>query len=181
MVGVGGRLYRRPSDKRRVRTWDLGMTLTSCSAIGGSRIANWSMCWTPTAQSGSSSPLTPWCTRSWTGRAMPTTQRDHCLSGRRFCGHSLRLYDPGSDTWRIWWASIDRPGELDPPVVGSFTDGIGTFTGPFDHHGQTLLARFRWSDTDTDEPVWRQDFSRDSGCIWAPVNWVMVHQRPPGS
>lgn len=98
-------------------------------------------------------------------------------NGDRFCGHSLRLYDPARDVWRIWWASLSRPGVLDPPVEGRFNDGVGTFEGPFEHGGQTILARFRWRDTAGPHPVWEQDFSFDGGRRWAPVNWTMTHTR----
>ncbi|MFE7405353.1 hypothetical protein [Isoptericola sp. NPDC057559] len=97
--------------------------------------------------------------------------------GTRFSGHSLRLYDPSRDLWRIWWASTGNPGELDPPVEGRFTDGTGTFVGPFEHDGRTLLARFHWLDTASEHPRWEQDFSFDGGDSWAPVNWVMTHTR----
>ncbi|MFE5310078.1 hypothetical protein [Isoptericola sp. NPDC056605] len=97
--------------------------------------------------------------------------------GSRFSGHSLRLYDPSRDVWRIWWASTSQPGRLDPPVEGTFTDGVGTFVGPFEHEGRTILARFRWLDTDSPRPRWEQDFSFDEGPTWEPVNWVMTHTR----
>ena len=40
---------------------------------------------------------------------------------------SLRTYDPWTDRWSIWWLDGRTPGRLDPPVVGGFKDGIGTF------------------------------------------------------
>ncbi|MCK9794217.1 hypothetical protein M1843_10730 [Isoptericola sp. 4D.3] len=97
--------------------------------------------------------------------------------GARFCGHSLRLYDPARDVWRIWWASTSNPGVLDAPVEGRFADDIGTFAGPFEHNGRTIVARFRWVDISSAHPRWVQDFSFDDGRSWAPVNWVMTHTR----
>ena len=97
--------------------------------------------------------------------------------GSWFSGHTLRLYEPDRDLWRIWWASTNRPGELDPPVEGRFEDGVGTFLGPFEHDGRTVLARFWWLGTDTASPRWEQDFSFDDGRTWAPVNWTMDHVR----
>ncbi len=97
--------------------------------------------------------------------------------GRRFCGHSLRLFEPATATWRIWWASLASPGLLDEPVEGRFEDGTGVFVGPFEHDGRTLLARFRWLTADPDRPVWEQEFSWDDGRTWGPVNWRMSHHR----
>ena len=100
-------------------------------------------------------------------------------SGDWFSGHSLRLYDPETERWRIWWASTNRLGVLDEPVEGRFTDGVGEFLGPFEHEGSEVWARFQWTETDTDHPVWQQQFSFDGGRSWAPVNWIMRHVRLP--
>lgn len=97
--------------------------------------------------------------------------------GSPFVGFSLRLYVPQSDEWLIWWASKARPGVLDEPVRGSFTNGDGVFVGPAKHDGRQFLARFRWIDTTGPNPVWEQDFSFDAGNSWEPVNWRMTHCR----
>jgi hypothetical protein len=97
--------------------------------------------------------------------------------GTSFVGFSLRLFDPSTDAWLIWWASKARPGVLDDPVRGGFTSGEGTFVGPAEHAGRTYLARFRWLDTAGPHPVWEQDFSFDAGASWQPVNWRMTHTR----
>lgn len=97
--------------------------------------------------------------------------------GTDFAGYSLRLYDPASDEWVIWWASTSRPGVLDDPVRGRFVDGVGTFVGPAEVDGRQFLARFHWVGTDGPHPVWQQDFSFDDGATWQPINWRMVHTR----
>src|SRR5262245_36976812 len=76
--------------------------------------------------------------------------------GTAFTGYSLRLYAPELDRWSIWWASTMRPGVLDDPVHGRFADGVGTFVGEDERNGVRFLQRFRWRDTNTDNPVWEQ-------------------------
>ena len=44
-----------------------------------------------------------------------------------FRGMSLRLLDPATDEWSIYWIN-DRTVQLSSPVSGSFADGTGTFT-----------------------------------------------------
>jgi hypothetical protein len=41
---------------------------------------------------------------------------------------TLRSFDPATGQWSIWYLDTRAPlGPLDPPVRGSFRDGVGTF------------------------------------------------------
>src|SRR6186997_2070720 len=51
---------------------------------------------------------------------------------------SLRTFDPATDRWLTT--------RLDPPVVGGFVDGIGTFIAPDTFNGRPILVRFLWSE-----------------------------------
>jgi hypothetical protein len=45
-----------------------------------------------------------------------------------FEGFTLRMFEPESQAWRIWWSSTPRaPGVLDLPVEGGFTGRHGVF------------------------------------------------------
>jgi hypothetical protein len=87
-------------------------------------------------------------------------------------GMSFRFFDPRTRLWTIYWADSRRCGRLDPPVVGSFADGVGMFEGTDTHQGRSVRVRFIWSQTDAREPRWEQAFSADGGQSWE-TNWVM--------
>jgi len=92
-----------------------------------------------------------------------------------FEGASLRLFDPASGQWSIYWSDT-AVCKLLPPVVGSFTDGLGEFFGDDHHDGTPVRVRFRWSSAEVDAPRWEQAFSADDGATWE-TNWVMTFTR----
>jgi hypothetical protein len=89
---------------------------------------------------------------------------------------SLRSFDPATQTWSIWWLDGRNPGRLDPPVVGGFRDGVGTFICDDTFNGQPILVRFIWSNITRTTCRWEQSFSPDRGDTWE-VNWVMESTR----
>ena len=93
-----------------------------------------------------------------------------------FIGMSFRFFDPERKRWSIYWADSRRLGVLDPPVFGSFEDGIGVFEGDDVFEGRPIRVRFIWSTVDTDAPRWEQAFSDDGGETWE-TNWIMDFTR----
>ena len=89
-----------------------------------------------------------------------------------FVGMSFRFFDPVEKRWAIYWADTRRPGELDPPVFGTFDGDVGVFEGEDLHRGRPVLVRFTWSGVTTPTPRWEQAFSDDGGVTWE-TNWVM--------
>ena len=83
-----------------------------------------------------------------------------------FHGITLRLFDPGSRLWRIWWASTSRPGHLDPPMEGRFDGAHGVFHGRDVVAGAEADVRFDWHVDAPGRARWRQSFSHDSGATW---------------
>jgi hypothetical protein len=91
---------------------------------------------------------------------------------------TVRMYDPATKLWAIWWFDGRMPlGPKDPPLKGSFKDGVGTFVAPDDHwEGQKIMSRFLWSNITKTSCRWEQSFSTDGGQTWE-VNWVMESTR----
>lgn len=93
------------------------------------------------------------------------------FDGVPFEGMSLRLFNPKTRLWSIYWADTNR-GELDPPVKGSFENGIAHFFAKDTFEGAPILVVFRWDARDESQPVWSQAFSQDNGATWE-WNWYM--------
>lgn len=92
-----------------------------------------------------------------------------------FVGLSLRLFNPRTGKWTIYWAN-NREGVLEPPVVGSFSNGVGVFEGRDELRGRPILVRYIWSRITTTSPRWEQAFSPDDGKTWE-TNWIMDFAR----
>jgi hypothetical protein len=97
------------------------------------------------------------------------------FNGQPFEGMSLRLFNPVSRLWSIYWADSNR-GVLDPPVVGSFENGIGHFFARDVFENKNILVVFRWDARDTNNPIWSQAFSDNEGFDWE-WNWFMYMSR----
>jgi hypothetical protein len=96
--------------------------------------------------------------------------------GGAYRAATLRSFDPATKLWSIWWLDSRQPHELDPPVVGGFRDGIGTFLAKDTFDGRPIVVRFIWSDITPNSAKWQQAFSDDSGKTWE-TNWIMEFSR----
>ena len=96
---------------------------------------------------------------------------DAPFPSRGFHGMTIRLYDKDADTWSLFWID-SRFARIEPPVIGRFADGVGTFLGPDTHNGIPVVCRFVWSDITADSLRWAQALSADDGATWE-TNWVM--------
>jgi len=92
-----------------------------------------------------------------------------------YIGMTVRQFDRATGLWSIYWLDSRHPG-VEPPVVGSFAGGIGTFYGDDVFEGRKIRVRFRWTVTDPAAPHWEQAFSADGGESWE-TNWVMAFRR----
>jgi len=87
------------------------------------------------------------------------------IDGKPFEGIAIRLFNPKTKLWSIYWAD-SNVGVMDPPVVGSFEGNIGKFYCKDKFKGKDIVVVFLWDKTDPDNPVWSQAFSPDNGKTW---------------
>jgi len=113
--------------------------------------------------------------RVWNGRSQVEEFETASPSGTHIEGLTLRLYNPQSHQWSLYWAN-SRDGQLARPMVGEFKNGRGEF---YDHeafNGKMIFVRFVWSETATAKPHFEQSFSEDGGNTWE-VNWITDQTR----
>jgi hypothetical protein len=97
------------------------------------------------------------------------------MEGKRFEGLTLRLFNPKTKLWSLYWVA-SNVGVLDPPVVGSFENGVGHFFAKDTFKGKPIIMMFRWDARNKDRPIWSQAFSPDNGKTWE-WNWYNVSER----
>jgi hypothetical protein len=91
-------------------------------------------------------------------------------------GLALRLYNPVSHQWSIYWVNA-ADGVLEQnPMVGQFNNGRGEFYNQQVYEGRAIYARFVWSDITTNSPHFEQSFSADGGKTWE-TNWISDQTR----
>jgi hypothetical protein len=111
----------------------------------------------------------------WDGRAqLEEFETDSPVAGH-IEGLTLRLYNPQTHQWRLYWAN-SKNGIMDPPQIGEFKNGRGEFFAPDTLNGKSILIRFIWSDATTSKPHFEQSFSDDGGKTWE-VNWITDQTR----
>ncbi|MBS2537938.1 hypothetical protein KGQ20_34815 [Catenulispora sp. NF23] len=94
----------------------------------------------------------------------------------RFEGATLRLFDPATRLWRIWWMSSRHPGGIDVPVEGRFENGRGQFFCEEEIGGRPAIVRYEWFDLAPGSTRFEQAFSFDGGETWA-MNWITTGTR----
>lgn len=95
--------------------------------------------------------------------------------GKSFEGMTVRLFNPKTRLWSMYWADSNR-GKFDPPVIGSFENKVAYFFTKDIISEKEVFVVFRWDATDKENPVWSQAFSDDKGKTWE-WNWYMYMQK----
>jgi len=92
--------------------------------------------------------------------------------GKPFEGMTLRLFNPQTELWSIYWADSKYGVLYLPPVVGSFENNVGHFFSQDNMNGKKVVTVYRWDARDTEHPTWSQATSEDNGQHWE-WNWYM--------
>jgi hypothetical protein len=117
------------------------------------------------------------CRKIWDGRAeVEEFFVDNSEKNIHITGLAVRLYNPKSHQWSIYWAD-SKNGTMDPSAqVGEFKDGRGEFYGTDTLDGKAIYIRFIWTMTTSASPHFEQSFSDDGGKTWE-VNWITNQTR----
>jgi hypothetical protein len=113
----------------------------------------------------------------WDGRADLEEFETDSPAGGHIEGLTLRLYDPQTRQWSLYWAT-SKSGAMGAPTVGEFKNGRGEFfdTEPSGPNGRSILCRFVWSEITPNSAHFEQSFSDDGGKTWE-VNWITDQTR----
>lgn len=90
-------------------------------------------------------------------------------------GLTLRLYNPDSHQWSIYWAN-SRDGSLSTPMVGSWSNGRGVFYDQEPFEGRAVFVRFIFSNLTPTTFRLEQSYSADGGTTWE-ANWIASFTR----
>jgi hypothetical protein len=93
-------------------------------------------------------------------------------------GLALRVYNPQTHQWSIYWANSKDPALGQPltPMVGEFKNGRGEFYDQELWNGRSVFVRFTWSEITPNSAHFEQSFSEDGGKTWE-VNWITNQTR----
>jgi hypothetical protein len=97
------------------------------------------------------------------------------FDGKPFEGFTLRLFDPQTRLWAIYWAD-SKAVRLDGGKVGSFDGDIGEFFARDVLAGKNIIVKFHWDKRNAEAPVWSAAFSVDEGQTWE-WNWYAYFTR----
>lgn len=97
------------------------------------------------------------------------------LDGKPFEGFTLRLFEPKTRLWTIYWADSDGV-RLDGGKVGSFDGDTGEFLARDTVAGKDVIVKFLWEKRNPEAPVWSAAFSVDKGRTWE-WNWYAYFSR----
>jgi hypothetical protein len=118
----------------------------------------------------------------WEGKSNLEEFETDSPTGHGATGHieglTLRVYNPTTHQWSIYWANSKDPdlGQPIVPMVGEFKNGQGEFYDQELWKGRSVYVRFIWSKITPNSAHFEQSYSEDGGKTWE-VNWVTDQTR----
>lgn len=85
--------------------------------------------------------------------------------GKAFEGLTVRLFNPKTRLWTIYWADSDAL-ILDGGKAGSFDGDIGGFHGRKTVGGRDVIVEFHWNKQNPPAPAYSRAFSAGSRRTW---------------
>ncbi|MES2772694.1 MAG: hypothetical protein V4722_00825 [Bacteroidota bacterium] len=98
------------------------------------------------------------------------------LNGKPYEGMAIRLYNPQTKLWSVYWTDSNGGTMDEHPVTGSFENGVGRLYTKDSFNGKAIIVLYQWDATDPQHPKWSQALSDDNGKTWE-WNWEMVLTR----
>jgi hypothetical protein len=98
----------------------------------------------------------------------------------RIEGVTLRLYNPETHEWSLFWANAKTGSLAASPQRGKFTGGRGEFLDRDTYNGKPIIVRYVWSDITPNSAHFEQSFSADEGGTWE-ANWITDQTRRKSS
>jgi hypothetical protein len=113
----------------------------------------------------------------WDGRANLEEFETDSSTGH-IEGLTLRVYNPQTHQWSIYWANSKDPalGQPIQPMVGEFKNGRGEFYDQELWKGRTVYVRFVWSEITPNSAHFEQSYSDDGSKTWE-INWITDQTR----
>ncbi len=94
--------------------------------------------------------------------------------GDYFIGLSIRMVNPETNIWTIYWADTSNSENyLKEQVTGEFKNGIGVFFGHELYKGKEVKLRFTWKKPSTNTAFWEQAYYDEKKNVWE-TNWTML-------
>ena len=112
----------------------------------------------------------------WGGDGNIQEGRLRCPGGKTIDGLTIRLYDPATHQWQLWWGTKTGGLQSPPPQLGRFdANGVGNFDAPDTFDGRPIIVRYKWQKRNG-HPYFQQLYSADNGKTWE-VNWITTYTR----
>jgi hypothetical protein len=98
------------------------------------------------------------------------------FNGKPFEGQAVRLFNPQTKLWTVYWMDSNNPVMDAHPVTGSFENKLGKLYANDSLNGKPIIVLYQWDAADDKHPKWGQATSADNGKTW-DWNWEMILTR----